>query len=117
MTRPGPPLRAVSVDGRTLERIPIRIAVLMPEHTMGVRELYECVIPAPADPHGTVRRLKAATGYDIAIRDVNDVKPAWCVASTLSPERRRLLERSFDDNQLGQRDEQTPLGIWREISA
>ena len=28
----------------------------------------------------------------------------------------RLLERSFDDNPLGQSDEQTPIGIWREIS-
>jgi len=84
------------------------------EHTMGVREFYECVIPAPADPHGTVRRLKAATGYDVAICDINDVAPAWCVASTLSPERRRLLERSYGDNPLGQRDEQTPIGIWRE---
>ena len=28
----------------------------------------------------------------------------------------RLLERSFDDNPLGQSDEQTPIGIWREVS-
>jgi len=84
------------------------------EHTMGVKAFYECCIPAPADPAGTVRALKAATGYDVAICDINDVMPAWCVASTLSPERSRLLERSFDDNPLGQRDEQTPIGIWRE---
>ncbi|HKB29116.1 MAG TPA: coenzyme F420-0:L-glutamate ligase [Candidatus Limnocylindrales bacterium] len=86
------------------------------EHTMGVKAFYECCIPAPADPPGTVRALKEATGYDIAICDVNDINPAWCVASTLSKERRRLLERSFDDNPLGQRDEQTPIGIWREIA-
>jgi len=29
----------------------------------------------------------------------------------------RLLERSFDDNPLGQYDEQTPIGIWRELIA
>ena len=87
------------------------------EHTMGVKAFYECVIPAPADPAGTVRALKTATGYDVAICDVNDVMPAWCVASTLSKDRRRLLERSFDDNPLGQRDEQTPIGIWREVPA
>jgi hypothetical protein len=86
------------------------------EHTMGVKEFYECCIPAPADPAGTVRALKAATGYDIAICDINDVKPAWCVATTLPRDRRRLLERSFDDNPLGQRDEQTPIGIWREVA-
>jgi hypothetical protein len=87
------------------------------EHTMGVKEFYECCIPAPADPDGTVRAVKAATGFDIAICDINDVMPAWCVASTLSKDRVRLLERSFDDNPLGQRDEQTPIGIWREVPA
>jgi hypothetical protein len=85
------------------------------EHTMGVKEFYEFCIPAPADPPGTVRALKAATGYDMAICDINDISPAWCVASTLPKERRRLLERSFDDNPLGQSDEQTPIGIWREL--
>jgi hypothetical protein len=86
------------------------------EHTMGVAEFYECVIPAPADPPGTVRALKAATGYDVAICDINDIAPAWCVASTLPPERVRLLERTFDDNPLGQTDQQTPIGIWRELA-
>lgn len=87
------------------------------EHTMGVAEFYECCIPAPADPPGTARALKAATGHDVAICDINDVSPAWCVASTLSRERVRLLERSFDDNPLGQTDQQTPIGIWREVPA
>jgi hypothetical protein len=85
------------------------------EHTMGIAEFYECCIPAPADPPGTARSLKAATGYDMAICDINDINPAWCVASTLTKERKRLLERSFDDNPLGQTDEQTPIGIWREV--
>jgi hypothetical protein len=84
------------------------------EHTMGIAEFYEFCIPAPADPPGTCRALKAATGYDIAICDINDINPAWCVASTLPRDRVRLLERSFDDNPLGQDDEQTPIGIWRE---
>lgn len=86
------------------------------EHTMGVHEFYECCIPAPADPPGTVAALKAATGFDVAICDINDVSPAWCVASTLSRDRARLLERSFDDNPLGQYDQQTPIGIWREVA-
>jgi hypothetical protein len=85
------------------------------EHTMGIAEFFESCIPAPADPPRTCRELKAATGYDIAICDINDINPAWCVASTLPKERKRLLERSFDDNPLGQTDEQTPIGIWREV--
>jgi hypothetical protein len=86
------------------------------EHTMGVAEYFECCIPAPHDPPGTVRAVKEALGseVDVAIADVNDVAPAWVVASTLPKERERLLARSFDDNPLGQTDEKTPLGIWRE---
>ncbi len=87
------------------------------EHTMGIPAFYECCIPAPADPKGTCRAIKGATGYDAAICDINDINPAWCVASTLPAKRKRLLERSFDDNPLGQRDEQTPIGIWREVAA
>jgi hypothetical protein len=89
------------------------------EHTMGVAEFYECCIPAPADPPGTVRAVKEALGgdVDIAIADINDIAPAWVVASTLPKERERLLARSFDDNPLGQTDEKTPLGIWREVGA
>lgn len=87
------------------------------EHTMGIAEFYEMCIPAPADPPGTARALKTQTGYDIAICDINDINPAWCVASTLPKDRVRLLERSFDDNPLGQSDEQTPIGIWREAPA
>jgi hypothetical protein len=85
------------------------------EHTMGIAEFYEYCIPAPADPPGTARALKAATGFDMAICDINDINPAWCVATTLPKDRKRLLERSFDDNPLGQTDEQTPIGIWREV--
>jgi hypothetical protein len=85
------------------------------EHTMGVAAFHEFCVPAPADPVGTARALKAAIGHDVAICDVNDVSPAWCVASTLPPDRARLLERSLDDNPLGQWDQQTPIGIWREV--
>jgi hypothetical protein len=85
------------------------------EHTMGIAAFHEFCVPAPADPLGTVRSLKAATGHDVAICDINDISPAWCVASTLPRTRARLLERSFDDNPLGQWDQQTPIGIWREL--
>ncbi len=88
------------------------------EHTMGVAEFHECCIPAPADPGGTVRAVKVALGgaVDVAIADINDIAPAWVVASTLPKDRARLLARSFDDNPLGQTDEKTPLGIWREVA-
>jgi hypothetical protein len=88
------------------------------EHTMGVAEFHECCIPAPHDPRGTVRAVKSALGgeIDVAIADINDIAPAWVVASTLPKQREHLLARSFDDNPLGQTDEKTPLGIWREVA-
>ena len=63
--------------------------------------------------------MKEALGgdIDVAIADINDIAPAWVVASTLPKVRERLLARSFDDNPLGQTDEKTPLGIWREVGA
>jgi hypothetical protein len=63
--------------------------------------------------------VKEALGGEIgvAIADINDIAPAWVVASTLPDDRARLLARSFDDNPLGQTDERTPLGIWREAPA
>jgi hypothetical protein len=83
------------------------------EHTMGVKEFYECVIPGPDDPAGSCYLMKSATQMDVAIVDVNDVFPPWCIASTLLDGDARLLERCLTDNPLGQGDECTPLGIWR----
>jgi len=92
----------------------IQARMMDAEHTMGLGDYYECVIPGPRDPRGTCRQLKQATGMDVAIVDVNDIFPPWCIASTLDPEKERLLERTLTDNPLGQGDEQTPLGIWRD---
>jgi hypothetical protein len=92
----------------------IQARMMDAEHTMGVNEFYEYVIPGPADPRGVCHKLKAATGMDVAIVDVNDIYPPWCIAGTLSRERARLLESCLTDNPLGQGGECTPLGIWRE---
>jgi hypothetical protein len=85
------------------------------EHTMGVDEFYDFVIPGPDDPQGTCFTLKSVTQMDVAIVDVNDIFPPWCVASTLIPEEARLLEQCLTDNPLGQGNELTPLGIWRKV--
>ncbi|MBN2081582.1 hypothetical protein JW859_05160 [bacterium] len=94
----------------------IQARMMDAEHTMSIPEFYDCVVPGPADPAGTCRRLKEATGLEIAIVDVNDIFPPWCIATTVDPDRRRLLENTLTDNPLGQGDEQTPLGIWRELT-
>jgi hypothetical protein len=114
--------RVAHVLGRLLRRkrwfydvAGIQARMMDAEHTMGIGAYYECVIPGPADPLGTCRRLKARTGMELAIVDVNDIYPPWCIATTVDRQRRRLLENTLTDNPLGQGDEQTPLGIWREL--
>lgn len=93
----------------------IQARMMDAEHTMGIGEFFECVIPGPADPQGTCRRLKEQTGMDVAIVDVNDIFPPWCIATTVDKARRRLLEDTLTDNPLGQGSEQTPLGLWRAL--
>lgn len=93
----------------------IQARMMDAEHTMGIGDYYECVIPGPADPAGTCRRLKEQTGMDTAIVDVNDIFPPWCIAATVDRARQCLLENTLTDNPLGQGDEQTPLGVWREL--
>jgi F420-0:gamma-glutamyl ligase-like protein len=85
------------------------------EHTMGVPEYYECVVPGPENAEEVCYEMKSNTQMDMAIVDVNDIYPAWCIASTLLPEEARLLEQCLTDNPLGQGDECTPLGIWRKV--
>lgn len=93
----------------------IQVRMMDAEHTMGVKEYYECVIPGPATPHKVCNEVKQATGLDCAIVDVNDIFPPWCIASTLDRVRAKLLEATLTDNPLGQGAELTPLGTWREI--
>jgi hypothetical protein len=93
----------------------IQARMMDAEHTMGVSEYFECVIPGPAQPARVCREVKAATGMDVAIVDVNDIYPPWCIASTLPRDRAALLENTLTDNPLGQGDELTPLGVWRAL--
>jgi hypothetical protein len=108
--------RALGKKGWFYAMAGVQARMMDAEHTMGVKEFYECVIPGPHDPRGTCRKLKAATDMDIAIVDVNDIFPPWCVASTLESGRARLLEACLTDNPLGQGNELTPLGIWRSAN-
>lgn len=91
----------------------IQAKMMDAEHTMGIPEFYDCVIPGPADPRGTCRKLREQTGMDCAIVDVNDIFHPWCIGSTLSRDDEKLLENCLTDNPLGQGNEGTPLGIWR----
>ncbi len=72
----------------------------------------DCVILAPKDPEGLARRIREATSLASAVVDVNDIGGS-AVLGSAGIERPRLIEAILKDNPLGQKDEQTPLGLIR----
>ena len=67
----------------------------------------------PRDPGAAARRLSEALGTPVAVIDAND---AGCRVLGLSPGlARRLVERLFADNPLGQASEQTPICVVRRL--
>ena len=68
----------------------------------------------PSDPDGAARTIAAALDAPVAIIDAND---AGVVVLGASPGvDRRLVQRLFADNPLGQAREQTPICVVREVS-
>ena len=68
----------------------------------------------PRDPGGAARALAEVLAVPVAVIDAND---AGCRALGLSPGlARRLVERLFADNPLGQASEQTPIGVVRRVA-
>jgi len=68
----------------------------------------------PKDPDGAARTLAAAVGAPVAVIDAND---AGCAVLGASPGvDRRLVQRLFADNPLGQASEQTPICLVREVT-
>jgi hypothetical protein len=68
----------------------------------------------PKDPDGAARTLAAAAGAPVAVIDAND---AGCAVLGASPGvDRRLVQRLFADNPLGQAGERTPICLVREVA-
>lgn len=68
----------------------------------------------PTDPDGAARAIAAAVGAPVAVIDAND---AGCAILGASPGvDRRLVQRLFADNPLGQAREQTPVCVVREVA-
>jgi F420-0:gamma-glutamyl ligase len=76
----------------------------------------DCVIMGPRDPDGVAHRLQEATGLEACVVDVNDIGGSWVLGATAGVDRKRV-EAILRDNPLGQKREQTPLGLIRVISA
>jgi hypothetical protein len=68
----------------------------------------------PRDPDGAARSISAAIRAPVAIIDANDAGCA--VLGATSGVDRRLVQRLFADNPLGQAREQTPICVVREVA-
>jgi len=86
------------------------------EHTMGIKEFYECVIPGPVRIPEACRTIKEATGLDTCVVDVNDIFPPWIIAGNFDRSRFPEIASALADNPLGQGDECTPMGLMRRIA-
>ncbi len=82
--------------------------------TAGIEEFKDRVIKGPKDPDAVARVLRETLGCEAAIVDCNDIDSA--VLGRSPGVDARVLRLALLDNPLGQGDEQTPLGILREIS-
>ncbi len=73
------------------------------------------VVLGPKDPEGVAQRISDTIGgVKVCIVDVNDIAGAWVIGASKGVDR-KLVSQIIDDNPLGQTDEQTPLGIIRQI--
>ena len=91
--------QAAAIDGPTS----YTIAPYNPAATLG-----------PKDPRRAARAISDGTGVPVAVIDAND---AGCNVLGLSAGlERRLVERLFADNPLGQAGEQTPICVVRSVA-
>jgi hypothetical protein len=91
----------------------VQAAAIDAPGTAGIDQFKDRVIKGPRDPHGVARRLAEALHCEAAIVDCNDIDSA--VLGHSPGVDTRLLRLALLDNPLGQGDEQTPVGILREV--
>lgn len=72
----------------------------------------DCVILGPQAPELVAKEIHDALGIATAIVDVNDVGGSWVLGSS-GVEDKALIEAILKDNPLGQKAEQTPMGLIR----
>ena len=89
-------------------------AMIDAAHTSPIEPYNKCVIMGPKDPMGVAKKIKEKIKCDAAVVDVNDIGGSWAVGYT-DGINRKLLEDIMRDNPLGQKLEQTPIGIIRKV--
>lgn len=68
------------------------------------------IVLGPKDPQGVVNRIKATTGAEAVIADVNDIGKVDILAATDGVDR-ELLTGYLKDNPHGNDDQQTPIVV------
>jgi hypothetical protein len=81
-------------------------------HTSPVPPYDQCVILGPKDPDGVGEAIKARTGCEAAVMDVNDIGGSWVLGASKGVER-KLLEEIMRDNPMGQKNQCTPVALVR----
>jgi hypothetical protein len=92
----------------------VQAAAIDAPGTAGIEQFKDRVIKGPRDPHGVAGRLAERLGCEAAIVDCNDIDSAVLGHSPGADA--RIVRLALLDNPLGQGDEQTPLGILREVA-
>lgn len=83
----------------------------------GGRPPFESLLLPPLDPAFallTARSLEAATGFNVAVVDIND-RGGSVRAVSGGPMTSRRLRRILHDNPMGQRDARTPIGLVHRV--
>jgi len=93
----------------------VQAAAIDAPGTAGIDQFKDRVIKGPRDPDGVARRLRETLGCEAAVVDCNDIDSA--VLGHSPGVDARVLRLALLDNPLGQGDEQTPLGILREVGS
>lgn len=92
----------------------VQAAAIDAPGTAGIERFKGSVIKGPKDPYAVARRLGLALGCEAAVVDCNDIDSA--VLGHSGGVDARVLRLALLDNPLGQGDEQTPMGILREVA-
>lgn len=87
------------------------------EHTMGIKDYYEYVIPGPVNCDEICKSLREKFGYHFCVVDVNDIQVPEILGSSFSEDEalKAIVIKALSDNPLGQGAECTPMGILRRI--
>ena len=82
--------------------------------TSPIEPYNKCVIMGPKNAMEVAKKIKSQTNCESAIMDINDIGGSWAIGYSDGIDV-KLLQNIMRDNPLGQKLEQTPIGIVRKV--